>query len=773
MANLSRRFNTFMSLPGVAERRRNAAAASRRAASSSRSDTRRARLVPHSSQPALKALHKRNADRSKSQAETYSNNGLVERINRGNAHPGLVMLARLHQRMSRLRRPTGAAAAAASAAANPGVRRRNAQVEPVEFNPPPAGVRVNTIAELRTVPNSHMVHEEAGLTFAISLETIENGLDNFGARTTSFRLLLLSSLDPSQSGLDLVNGPASLIEVIMDLLDHAVNDSVRVANVAVDVPREIQISLGNVHIIDREVASGIFLDTPENRIALIRSLLDQLLVTTNSSDSHTSFQELVIAITVRFPTLELNDLAGDGHRLEDGSGPYLPFGIRLHKRKAMTKKRPKGQLLYVKSTTQCWCTALFLGITHWMLKRQIRDIEVECSSRLAAMPPVPPTDPILPGAELVPESPPRSRSSSRSSSPFFASSSPTSSPRSSSPILSFPITEDGTGEVSSCPPSQASSVFTPPEDMFPTVDEHVVEYVPAADVRARMARCKVLKLRNQLFGLLDLEGSEQLEAALGFFEGVGINMEDLVAEHETFDMLAKALNFQIVILDEASDYQNVRIFPSRVEPETNAVVYTYDETRETIYLLRIVYPSVEPHGMAKDYYHYHALVSPNALLYSRLKRICLYCRSVFDVRWSGHRCKEQFRTSCNNCVRVQFADHVDPDILGDEHASLYTDLSHLNFCFRLPGDMEKYQCKRCMEECASQTCLDIHRRSKMCKTSSVCTKCGQRFLCLGVLAPKKVDIVDSNGVVTGEEEVRPTEHINCLHCKSGTLIIIY
>lgn len=147
-----------------------------------------------------------------------------------------------------------------------------------------------------------------------------------------------------------------------------------------DARRSLQMNVSNALIMEREVSSGIFDDTREDRVRLIRSLLDALLVTTNSSDSASTFQELVITTTVRYPDLVVNQLAGDV--LPTASdGKQIPYGIRIHKSKAFGRKKAAGKVMYVKNHKKCWVVATYYCCVHYLTMKNIFLLETEIVER--------------------------------------------------------------------------------------------------------------------------------------------------------------------------------------------------------------------------------------------------------------------------------------------------------------------------------------------------------------------------------------------------------
>jgi hypothetical protein len=430
-------------------------------------------------------------------------------------------------------------------------------------------------------------------------------------------------------------------------------------------------NVANAQIMEREVSSGIFDDTRANRIMLIRSLLDALLVTTNSSDTSSTFQELVISVTVRFPDMAINNLAGQALPANTvtlpsaGGGKVIPFGIRLHKSKAFGRKKSAGQVMYVRNHKLCWVVATYYALTHHSVMKQI------CRLELSAL-------------------------------------------------------------NSTC------------------------------DVHRRRVRLQILALRKKLFDVLERPAAVILEEALQVFRReADLDIGDSEqATPATYEQLAKGLNLQIIIVDESTNYKATSIFPQQQDPETGGKMNVYDEGRDTIFLLRVRYPVVDflREGIGSEsVHHYHGLVSADGLLRKELKKMCLYCQSIYGVTYYGHRCPAKKRVSCLKCCRGKVADGL--------QLPLNVPYTCRDFCTpRVGGIEEDYKCDKCGMACDSASCLKEHKRITICLNTSPCSKCGKRFVCLGELEPTKRRFKDALGEWK-VEKIYPTAHRNCFHCE--------
>jgi hypothetical protein len=454
--------------------------------------------------------------------------------------------------------------------------------------------------------------------------------------------------------------------------------AVMLGNQTLDSPRSLQMNVANAQIMDREVSSGIFDDSPANRILLIRALLDALMVTVNSSDTSSTFQELVITATVRFPNIDVNNLAGQALPVplpSAGEGRTIPFGIRLHKSKSFGRKQPWGQVIYVKNHRLCWVVATYYAMSHFLVMKEIYLLE-----------------------------------------------------------------------------------------------ESVVN--EQCDVQRRHVRPQMVALKKMLFELLEKPAAVLLEEALLCFAKVA-DLDIGECEQptpEVYEQLGRALNLQIVILDESSNYKSTSIFPQRRNPETGRRMNVYDEARDTIYLLRVRYPVVDNFGAgigSQSVYHYHGLVSADGLLRHEMKKMCLYCQSLYFLYNEDHACPARRKVSCLMCHRVKGAVASE----GEVPCVLPSTLSYQgkNFCTTSVGG-EVFKCSKCGVECGSLACVTEHERLRVCQNMRPCGKCGKRFLCVGELAPTVTRHRDASGKVK-VEKIFPTEHINCFHCKLFVLAV--
>jgi hypothetical protein len=174
-------------------------------------------------------------------------------------------------------------------------------------------------------------------------------------------------------------------------------------------------------------------------------------------------------------------------------------------------------------------------------------------------------------------------------------------------------------------------------------------------------RSKILALRKKLFDVLERPAAVILEEALQVFRrtadlDIGDSEE---ATPVTYEKLAKGFNVQIIIVDESTNYKATSIFPQQQDSVTGGKMNVYDEGRDTIFLLRVRYPVVDflQTGIGSEsVHHYHGLVSADGLLRKELKKMCLYCQSIFNVNYSGHRCSAKKRVSCLKCYRGKVAD---------------------------------------------------------------------------------------------------------------------
>lgn len=181
---------------------------------------REAHTLPHRR---FLAKAKRNKDKYLKGRHTRLYRSFEAEADRGNPHPGALILARLHRRVTErnLRRPTPSK----SKQGDKRAREAEEGVEPerptLHLNPPPSGKEVHTIEELSRVPNSFFVLTLMGLRIAVSLEERQNGLDQFGTLTYTFRVTLISTNELAYTGLELWNG--SLVAVLQRLLSYTVD----------------------------------------------------------------------------------------------------------------------------------------------------------------------------------------------------------------------------------------------------------------------------------------------------------------------------------------------------------------------------------------------------------------------------------------------------------------------------------------------------------------------------------------------------------------------
>ena len=156
----------------------------------------------------------------------------------------------------------------------PDVERRR-----VEHNPPPSGAEVNSISEIFQTPGSYYIFNDGDQTFAVSEGSIVDGLENFAVLSRQLQLNLLSSLEGSMSGLGIWNQNLGdvLLRIFSDTLDHMILG----ARETEDEPCLISMGLSNINNSNQSVNSGEFEDTPQNRIAIIRSLIDDMMLSMN------------------------------------------------------------------------------------------------------------------------------------------------------------------------------------------------------------------------------------------------------------------------------------------------------------------------------------------------------------------------------------------------------------------------------------------------------------------------------------------------------------
>ena len=161
------------------------------------------------------------------------------------------------------------------------------------------------------------------------------GEDAFGAHTISYNVRLHSSASRLTPGLEMWN--TSLQEVLFSLLRSGVATILATTEIGESQDRLINLNFHN-SLLQRSVETSILEDNAINRLALIRQLLEELMLAVNSSDSHTSFQEFEFSITARFPDKEINDLDGNGLK----SGERRVFQLECPKTNKFQARKKKG-----------------------------------------------------------------------------------------------------------------------------------------------------------------------------------------------------------------------------------------------------------------------------------------------------------------------------------------------------------------------------------------------------------------------------------------------
>ena len=397
--------------------------------------------------------------------------------------------------------------------------------QPVAYNEPPAGDRVNSIGEVYSVPGSHFILEEGDQTFAISAGESVDGMEGFAINSRNVNLSLLTSLGERSFGLELWSASFgdTLLRILGDTVDHILGS----ANAEDGERRLISMDVANLNQNDRGVYSGEFPDTPANRLAIVRTVIDEMFLAMNSSDAAPEqFLNLQLTLNVRFPDRKVNNLTGQGIVANlDSAVDRLAFGVSEHRSKRLTHRNKKGQLLFVPNTSFCWAVALWLTHVHESTVRQIMAIEFRVASC---------------GGQLEEE-------------------------------------------------------------------------------ERKSLRKEVADHKKSLLAELNSSEDEleELEAILRTSRGLAMDL--LEPSPETFQDIALALNRQIVIVDEACNYEDTRIFPYEIDPVSTETRQKYDQFRPTLFLLRTKYPVFSKQDTSQEdferfYFHYHGLVSGSGLL---------------------------------------------------------------------------------------------------------------------------------------------------------------
>jgi hypothetical protein len=173
------------------------------------------------SPPCIPVRHRHRRARADREDDVHE-----EAASRGEVHPGVLILSRLRRliRARNLQREDVPAQRGLDDGENVEVPAPGAAPAPApelqHYNPPPNGKEVQSIEQLSRVPNSYYVLTVLGLRLAVTLEDTQNGLQEFGMYTASFRVILMSSNDSVQAGMEMWNG--SLMSVLARILDETV-----------------------------------------------------------------------------------------------------------------------------------------------------------------------------------------------------------------------------------------------------------------------------------------------------------------------------------------------------------------------------------------------------------------------------------------------------------------------------------------------------------------------------------------------------------------------